>query len=356
MGNPKSELICEYQDSAAGFLRMQSSSMHDDGSIITVPEDVEMTQGSFVNAQGLKLATYSWALKQQSTPRGIVFLLHGYGAHTQFEYMHPTAPGEPHTKFEGTIVDGCVRAGFVVHSLDHQSHGRSEGVDGLRAYFNKFSDLADEATDYIETVLLAEDRWKELPVFLWSVSMGGATALAMARKRPSAFAGLVLYAPMISLELVRQQEVAFGIKNAHLEVLAGPLSHLLPTVPISKAARNTVHPKSQDEFDNDPLTYKGAVRNRVGEQFLTVSSELLGGGLKDVRTPFVTYHSIRDTFTDPFGSQRLAEMAEVAPEDKTYVRVGTGLDIDADIWHALGCEPGHDKILVHALEWVTSRV
>ena len=59
--------------------------------------------------------------------------------------------------------------------------------------------------DYIEKILLADDRWKGLPIFLWSESMGGATALTMARKNPNAFAGLVLYAPMISLEIVRQQ-------------------------------------------------------------------------------------------------------------------------------------------------------
>jgi len=42
-------------------------------------------------------------------------------SHTQFEWLHAPAPGEPHTKFEGTVVDGCVRAGLAVHALDHQS-------------------------------------------------------------------------------------------------------------------------------------------------------------------------------------------------------------------------------------------
>ena len=32
-------------------------------------------------------------------------------------------------------------------------------------------------------------------------------------------------------------------------------------------------------------------------------------------------------------------MASVAGGDKTYIKVGKDLNIDADIWHALACEP-----------------
>lgn len=45
----------------------------------SVPDGVEFTQGTFTNAKGLRLATFCY---QQgcSTPRAIVFLLHGYGS------------------------------------------------------------------------------------------------------------------------------------------------------------------------------------------------------------------------------------------------------------------------------------
>jgi alpha-beta hydrolase superfamily lysophospholipase len=315
-----------------------------------VPSDVQFSQGTFVNAQGLRLATFSYVATPK--PRGIVFLLHGYGVYTQYEFLLPPSPGEPHTQFEESVIDRCVRAGWAVHALDHQGHGRSEGAGGLQASFERFSNLPDEASDYIDT-LLADDQWKGLPVFLWSVSMGGATALSMARKKPEAYAGLVLYAPMISLELVRQVEVGLGIRNADLEPLVGILSLLLPHVPVAKPARNTVNPLAQEEFDNDPLIYHGAVRNRVSEEFINVCDGFLRGGLFDVRTPFVTYHSVKDTFTDPYGSKRLFEMAST--EDKTYVRVGKGLDIDADVWHALTTEVGRDEILSHSLAWIDAR-
>jgi hypothetical protein len=284
-----------------------------------VPEEVEFSQGSFTNAQGLKLATFAFVARG-ATPTGIVLLLvsqwavswlrlragfalasriacilfchkhnvstqtsywarywssviylvawqHGYASHTQFEWFRAPAPGEAHTQYKDTVIEACVCAGLAVHAIDHQSHGRSEDRNGLRASFERFAHLADEACDYVE--LLRADAYKglELPIFLWSVSMGGATALTMARKLPADYlAGIVLYAPMISLERVRQEEVGLGIRNAHLEPLAGALSLLLPDVAIGQTAKNTVHPHAQQEFDNDALNYTGNVRSRVAEQ------------------------------------------------------------------------------------------
>ena len=42
------------------------------------PDDVEFSAGIFTNAQGLRLATFCYQ-QASSTPKGIVFLLHGYG-------------------------------------------------------------------------------------------------------------------------------------------------------------------------------------------------------------------------------------------------------------------------------------
>ena len=62
----------------------------------------------------------------------------------------------------------------------------------------------------------------------------------------------------------------------------------------------------------------------------------------------------QDTFTDPLGSETLVRLAEV--KDKTYVRVGKGLDLEADIWHALTFEPGHELVFARALAWIEARV
>ena len=42
-----------------------------------------------------------------------------------------------------------------------------------------------------------------------------------------------------------------------------------PQVPLAKPARNTIHPKSQEEMDADPLTYSENARVRVAREFFT---------------------------------------------------------------------------------------
>merc|ERR1712048_777674 len=105
------------------------------------------------------------------------------------------------------------------------------------------------------------------------------------------FTGAVLYAPMISLEEVSKKVIACGITNGSLKPCAGFINAVCPTMPIAKPDKNTIHPESQEEFDNDPLTRHGDVRARVAVQFSEITDFYMEGGLKEMRTPFVTFHS-----------------------------------------------------------------
>ena len=107
-------------------------------------------------------------------------------------------------------------------------------------------------------------------------------------------------------------------------------------------------------MDNDPLTYSDSARVRVAREFSAVTDWFMKGGLAEMRTSFITYHSATDTFTDPLGSETLLRLAEA--KDKTYVRIGKGLDMDLDIWHALSFEPGHEQVFAHALSWIEDRL
>ena len=57
------------------------------------------------------------------------------------------------------------------------------------------------------------------------------------------------------------------------------------------------------------------------------TDHFMDGGLAPLKTPFVTFHSPRDTFTDPSGSAFLAAEATKAT-DKTYLTVGPGCDVN----------------------------
>uniref|UniRef100_A0A6U4EIK4 Serine aminopeptidase S33 domain-containing protein n=1 Tax=Phaeomonas parva TaxID=124430 RepID=A0A6U4EIK4_9STRA len=318
-----------------------------------VPARCEMRIGEHRNHQGLRLQTFRFQKKPTKGyrgPKGIVNLCHGYGGHTQWEWFLPANPGETHDVYDGSLLDQLVDAGYVVITLDHQGHGRSEGARGLRCFFESYDDLAIESSEFLRKEVGADPELANLPIFLLGVSMGGCTAVKMSLLSPELYAGMVLLAPMLSLELVQEQIVACCIRNKHLAPFAAFLSRQVPTLPIAAPARNEIHPLSQKEMDEDPYTYSGSARARVAEQFLTTTQSLMGGELRKVSVPFVTFHCKNDTFTDPAGSRALFDMAST--EDKTFLSVGIGQDVDEDMWHALQFEPGRDAVAARALEWI----
>lgn len=193
-----------------------------------------------------------------------------------------------------------------------------------------------------------------LPCFVFGISMGGATAVRMAQIDEGIFTGAVLFAPMFSLEEVKKKPIVCCITNGSLKPIVGCLNCLMPKSPIAKPDRNKIHPESQDEFDNDPLNWHGDVRVRVAKEFSDITDWFMEGGLSEMRVPFIVIHSVKDTFTDPAGSEALMEMSESS--DKTFAKVGLGEDIDVDMWHALTNEPGADVVAERTIAWLNARV
>jgi len=249
--------------------------------------------------------------------------------------------------------EGLLSAGYIVHTLDQQSFGHSEGARGLRGFFEDFDDMPKENLEYLKATIMKEPSASSLPLFLFGVSMGGATAVRMAQMEPHMFRGMILYAPMLRLEEVKKKKVVACITNGHLASLAGCLSKAVPTLPIAKPALNEIFPLTQKEFDDDELNYHADVRSRVGAEFMRITEWFMSGGLDSVSVPFAVFHASHDTFVDPIGSQKLMDMAKST--DKKYFKVGTGLDVNVDVWHALQMEPGREVIFKYALDWINER-
>jgi acylglycerol lipase len=298
-----------------------------------LPEQVSFNVGNFINQQGIILKTFSFQLIN-SHPKAIVYLAHGYSAYTLFDWLLPQEPGDTHNTYNGSVIEGLVNAGFAVRSLDHQGHGYSEGI---RCYFDSFDHLVMESIEYIQNIVRKENNlMNSLPCFLFGISMGGATCLKMEILSPmNTFAGIVLYAPMISLEKVKEQPIAGPILNSHLEPIASCISSIVPHFPIVTPAINIHNPLAQKEFDNDILTYSGNVRARSANEFMNISNSLLDGELTLIKTPFITFHSIYDSFTDPDGSQIL--YLNASSIDKQYIKIGLTNECDLNIhmWHSL---------------------
>jgi len=202
----------------------------------SVPEDVDMIVGEMINAQQLRLQTFVFKKKQAGSVRGVIFLCHSYASHTQFEWFRASAPGDFHEHFEDSFVEAYLNNGFICITLDHQGHGRSEGARGKRCYFNRFDDLAQEATDFVDHFKESYREYADLPFFLAGLSMGGCTAVRMAQMRPTFYKGMILFAPMLSLDGVSEETLCLCLRNRHLKSISSFLSNRFPTMPVVKVA------------------------------------------------------------------------------------------------------------------------
>jgi pimeloyl-ACP methyl ester carboxylesterase len=146
--------------------------------------------------------------------------------------------------YEGSWVQQFNDAGYSVCGVDNQGCGRSSGLFG---YVERFDDYADDMLAFV-TAARATDLagfGRDLPTFGLGCSLGGSVVLRAALKRPDAFDGLLLLAPMVSLERLQGSGC-----NAFLMPLGRLLNVLVPTWPLVRTSRNALYPDLQRDFES----------------------------------------------------------------------------------------------------------
>jgi len=152
-------------------------------------------------------------------------MTHGIKAHAMFEWNIADESGR-HCVFTGSISEKLSSMGFHVFAYDQQSHGLSEGLSGKRCYVNKFDDLAHDLLQFagLARKLVVESVGENsLPLFALGESMGGGVVCRAAQLDPSSFAGLVLLAPMLSVENLAKSRI-----NRIMRPIGGFLSTVAP--------------------------------------------------------------------------------------------------------------------------------
>merc|ERR1719247_2193058 len=115
----------------------------------------------------------------------------------------------------------AVRLQAMIIAPDLPGHGYS---DGLYGYISNWHDFVDRVSDLLEAVLpalrtsVASDK-----VFLFGQSMGGAVATTLLIKKPTAFSGGVLVAPMWFIS--DEMKPPYVVELIFTKILV----HLLPT-------------------------------------------------------------------------------------------------------------------------------
>lgn len=199
------------------------------------------TETSTLLTRGIECASYKWSTEDASKIRGVAVIYHGFGAHSRYPTVH----------YASTLL---AKSGFVVYAMDLPGHGASPGVRGL---LTGVDNLIEDGVTIAKFAIADSSIMKsseELPLFLVGSSMGGAIALSVAEKMSTKIKGVVMLAPMLSLNVGPSARTALWL-----------LSMVVPRMPlIPSSATNSERQYRdvgrRDECDRDALTYKGKMR------------------------------------------------------------------------------------------------
>eukprot|EP00747_Dinoflagellata_sp_TGD_P169911 gnl/TRDRNA2_/TRDRNA2_200095_c0_seq1.p1 gnl/TRDRNA2_/TRDRNA2_200095_c0~~gnl/TRDRNA2_/TRDRNA2_200095_c0_seq1.p1 ORF type:complete len:444 (+),score=51.38 gnl/TRDRNA2_/TRDRNA2_200095_c0_seq1:174-1505(+) len=270
-------------------------------------------EASFVNARGLELRAYS--ASKVDAPRGVVIVHHGLRVHGLYDILCSATPGGPQTCLKGSLAEFFLDNGFALYTYDCEGHGLSQS-EACRGYFSDVWKLVD---DLVHFASLVRKEHPSLPVFACACSLGGGICVGASIRDPSVFDGLVLAAPAVSVEKVKNK----GVNK--ILVPLGPL--LLRCFPCLATKRLVAFPKNADAsqqktFEEDPLTDSEPTLLSGPMFAIMVYCLDLVKKIANLSTPFLTMHARTDTSTDFESSEIL--MANASSADKTFLEPPPG--------------------------------
>ncbi|KAK1286651.1 hypothetical protein QJS10_CPB20g00865 [Acorus calamus] len=234
------------------------------------------------------------------------------------------------------------KAGYAVHGIDYEGHGKSSG---LQAYIPSFDALIDDCLDHFTSICERVEN-KKKQRFLFGASMGGAVALLLHLKRPTFWNGAILVAPMCKIaEEIKPHPIVINILQM--------LCKIIPTWKIIPTKKDMVDiaikmPEKRQEALANRYCYLGKLRLKTGNELLMVSLEV-EKNLSKVSLPFLIIHGGDDMVINPSVSQSLYDSA--LSTDKTF-------KLYPGMWHALTfgeSKENIDLVFSDIVSWLDNR-
>lgn len=277
---------------------------------------MEQRQGTIFSVGGLELYWQAWL---PATSKAAVLLAHGFGEHGG-RYLN--------------VVEQLVPAGFEVWAIDHQGHGRSQGLLG---YVRSFSDYAEDLHSFYRDVV--EPETQSLPHFVLGHSMGSIIAMEYVSKYGAGLSGCVLSGTGAASPLSEKKILA---------AVTALLSTLLPRVrikfplPPEFISRD---PEVVAAYKADPLVHDRLSFRLAREMALALKAGVLGIQSQDI--PIL----IQCGSEDESFIRRRELFAGLKSADKT-LKMYPGLK--HEVYNEL--EEDRKVVLTDLLDWLQSRI
>jgi len=233
---------------------------------------------TLLTKDGLNLFAQTWDIDK--THQAAVCLVHGLGEHSS-RYHH--------------VAEAFNQAGFAMLAFDHRGHGKSPGK---RGHIPDYETLLD---DIAAALAVTQEKYPQMPVFIYGHSMGGSLVLNYALRRNPELAGVICTSPWIKL----------GFEPPATQVLlARIMNFFMPSFTQNNEldVNGLSHdPKVIEAYQEDPLVHdKASARLFV---------EFYGAGYwalehaSQLKLPLLLAHGSADSLTSAQASQEFSTQA-----------------------------------------------
>lgn len=263
----------------------------------------------------LELYAQSW--QPDEKPKAVICLVHGLGEHAG-RYEHA---GKAFTD-----------AGFALAGFDLRGHGKSGGP---RGHIPSFEAYMDDIEGFQKQV---EDRFTDIPRFLYGHSLGGILALNYVLRRKPDFTGVISTGAGLRTSLEKQTAKV---------TMARVLGMLMPNMVIPSGLDPATISRTTDVVDayvNDPL-----VHNKMTLGFGKIMLSVLPWTFEhahEFSLPLLVMHGMDDKLGYPRGSEEFAGL----------VKGDCALKLWDGLYHEIHNEPEQNEVFAFTIDWMNSQL
>jgi len=249
-------------------------------------------------------------------PKAAIALVHGLGEHTG-RYVH--------------VGNVMTEAGYAIAGFDLRGHGRSGGARGHAASLDAYMQDIRQFFRWIE------ERYPNIPHFLYGHSLGGLLTLAYAIQYGAGLKGVTVTGPGLRTALQEQKA-----KVAIVRLLGSLLSTMTAPSGLDPLLISR-DPDVVQKYIDDPLVHSNTSLG-FGKAALN-AVDLCFARAGEFPAPLLIMHGKADRIAYASGSEDFAKLVEAAGGDVT-------LKLWDDLYHEVHNEPEKAEVFKFMIGWL----